>query len=74
MQQKGFEIDLSDHSNPAGFVRKARKRFPDKNVKLNLEGATLRVAIAKKVPSQIKIDICSFLQQFAQEDASFKQV
>jgi len=70
-ERKGLEIDLSDHQNPVGFVNEALARFPNKNVKLSLEGKIMRVEIAENVHPQMKVEIYGFLWRKVREEIVF---
>jgi len=63
-----FNLDLSEHENPADFHRRMVEKYPDSNVSLTLNGDQIKVAISDKVPLQMRIDINSFLFDRVKEE------
>lgn len=61
------KIDLSGHKNPEGFLEDMRKRYPDENVSLSLEGKNLWVEVDSSLHTQEQINIFSFLSERARE-------
>lgn len=73
MAHKRLRIDLLDHPNPAEFLEEARKRYPDKNVSLSLDGTILQLDIDEDVHPQIQVEIFSYFRERVREDIVFRR-
>ena len=67
MSQSTFKISLSGHKSPRKLASQLRKKYPDSQVKLEIKGDNLVARINEKVPTQLKLDIQSFLSERVKE-------
>ena len=70
MYEHLIDIDLSEHSDPKGFINRMRENYPDENVDLELKGNSMSVAINPEVPLQLKINVASCLEREAKCEIS----
>lgn len=70
MYERLIDIDLSEHSDPTGFINRMRENCPDENVDLKLKAKTLSVTINPEVPLQFKINVASYLERVAKDEIS----
>ena len=68
MYEHLIDVDLSEHSDPAGLINRMRENYPDENIDLELEGKSMKVMADSKIPLQLKINIASCLERIAKDE------
>lgn len=74
MSEKSTKFDLSGAQDPKEFVQKLIQKYPDENVHLALAGKYLLVHFNDSVPTNIRIDVLSFLSDKVKEAIHGQQI